>query len=51
MCGDSPPRLYSYLHHVAACIYIIILLVIFTQALLANKHRKRKKTLFIERKI
>lgn len=27
---------------VAACIYITILLVIFTQAMLANRHRKMK---------
>lgn len=41
-CVGETPRLYSCLHHVAACIYITILLVIFTQALLANIHTKRK---------
>lgn len=44
------PCLYSCLHHVAACIYITILLVIFTQALLANRCKK-KKTLFIKPRI
>lgn len=41
-CVGKIPPLYSCLHHIAACIYIIILFVIFTQALLANKLPNRK---------
>lgn len=49
MLGEVPP-LYSCLHHVAACIYIIILFVIFTQALSANIQKEKNTFSFHQNK-